>query len=291
MLIRGERDPVRGSNAWRTAVAQPQRSDPYDVVPDIGALYDAVPLYAARDDVAYYSALARQSPGPVLEVGCGTGRVLLSMARATTQSMTGIDGSPAMLQRCSEKLALEHSSVRDRVSLHAEDITELTIQGRYGLVVAPFRVLQHLTTLEAQLGFLTRIARLLAPDGRFAFDVFNPKFSLLTMDRSSEVEDVPPTTLPDGRVLSRSARIVRVRWVEQVNETELIYYVSVRGGDAPLRHVHAFDMRWYLKSELVHLLARAGLEVVVIHGGFDGRGLTDDAPEMVVECRRLPTTT
>jgi SAM-dependent methyltransferase len=290
MRHRNTLDDLREHGGSERGVTGPERVDPYEAVPDLGTLYDAVPLYAARNDVAYYTALARESSGAVLEVGCGTGRVLLPMARATTQQVTGIDGSPAMLKRCADKLTRETSSVRDRVALQIADITQLSTAGEYGLIVAPFRVMQHLTTVDAQLDFLRSVARLLAPAGQFVFDVFNPKFSLLLMDRSSESEDVAPTTLADGRVLSRSARIVRVRWLEQLSETELIYYVSERAGDVPRRLVQAFDMRWYLRWELEHLLARAGLEVVTIHGDFDEAPLTDDAPEMVVECRHARTS-
>jgi hypothetical protein len=83
--------------------------------------------------------------------------------------------------------------------------------------------------------------------------------------------------------MRRNYRIPRVRFVDQVNETELIYYV--RSGDTTERVVQSFEMRWYNKAELEHLLARAGFTVEAIYGGFDRRPLTDDAPEIVVVAR------
>jgi hypothetical protein len=70
--------------------------------------------------------------------------------------------------------------------------------------------------------------------------------------------------------------------VEQVSEVELIYYVRDAAGGAPARHVQAFDMRWYVPAELVHLLARAGFRVETILGGFDRSPIGDGSPEQVV---------
>src|SRR5712664_738567 len=78
----------------------------YDAIPDFGVLYDAVPLYAARQDVGFYVEEAKRARGTVLEVGCGTGRILLPIARAGC-SIVGVDSSRQMLERCRAKLAGE----------------------------------------------------------------------------------------------------------------------------------------------------------------------------------------
>jgi hypothetical protein len=86
------------------------------------------------------------------------------------------------------------------------------------------------------------------------------------------------------------ARIPRVRWTEQVSETELIYYVTEPGESEPRRFVQRFDMRWYLRAELIHLLARAGFSVQTINGDFDASALTDESPEMVVVAVKNPAS-
>jgi SAM-dependent methyltransferase len=260
----------------------------YETVPDFGVLYDAVPAYAGRGDIPFYlqeaaSAGSPGAPATVLELGCGTGRVLLTLARAG-YTVTGIDRSPSMLARCEAKLAAEPRAVRDRVALHQADARQFTVAAPTGdgfrLAVAPFRILQHLTTTSDQLRCLAAVRRHLMPGGRFVFDVFNPHYSLMTRDRSAEVEDMPEAPLADGRYLRRTVRTTRVRWVEQVSEIELIYYV--RTGSAVERVVHAFPMRWYTPSELEHLLGRAGFRVERVYGTFDRGPLTDESPEIVV---------
>jgi SAM-dependent methyltransferase len=251
----------------------------YDVIPDFGLLYDSVPLYAARKDIGFYVGEATAARGPVLELGCGTGRILLPIARAG-RTAVGLDDSSQMLARCRAKLAVEPDHVRARVTLHERDVRAFDLGAEYPLVIAPFRVLQQLTTVDDQLAFLAAALRHLAPGGRFVFDVFNPNFTALTGADAVEREDTPEQPLPDGRSFRRTARVTRVRWLDQVSEIELIYYVSAQ------RFVQAFEMRWYLRTELLHLLARAGFRVREMYGDFARTPLVDGSPELVVCAER-----
>jgi SAM-dependent methyltransferase len=247
----------------------------YDAIPDFGLLYDSVPLYAARQDVAFYVEEAKATRGAVLEVGCGTGRILLPIAR-TGAAITGIDESKHMLERCHAKLAAEPAAVRARVKLAQHDMRDFELDEKFGLIIAPFRVVQHLTTVDDQLRFLQAVARHLAPGGCLVFDVFNPRFDILVAANGVEREDTPEQRLPDGRTLRRTYRIVRVRWIDQVSEAELVYYVDAT------RYVQAFEMRWYLAAELRNLLARAGFRVREFYGDFARGPLVDGCPEFVV---------
>jgi SAM-dependent methyltransferase len=264
----------------------------YETVPDFGVLYDAVPAYASRNDVRFYLEEAASTGGPrapatVLELGCGTGRVLLPLARAGHE-VTGIDQSRSMLARCEAKLGAEPEVVRDRVTLHQTDARQFTVAAPtadgFALAVAPFRVLQHLPAPADQLRCLEAVRRHLAPGGRFAFDVFNPHYSLMTRDRSHEAEDTPELRLADGRYMRRTSRVTRVRWVEQISDIELTYYL--RTGSAVDRVVHAFPMRWFTPSELEHLLARVGFRIESVYGTFERRPLTDESPEIIVVATR-----
>ena len=261
----------------------------YDTVADFGALYDEVPAYIARKDVAFYVAEAdrhARSAGTVLDLGCGTGRLLLPLVRAGHR-VFGVDRSPAMLRRCAEKLAREPAEVRSRAGLLEGDVREFEVpRSGFGLAIAPFRILQHLTTVDDQLHCLATVRRHLAPNGRFAFDVFNPNFALMAKDRSAETEDTPERQLPDGRFFRRAFKVLRVHWVEQVNDVELIYYVRAGGGGEVTRVVQAFSMRWYNVPELEHLLVRAGFTVEATYGDFDRSPLRDGTAEIVVVARK-----
>ena len=261
----------------------------YDRVADFGALYDAIPLYSARGDVAFYVAeAARHGEGSaVLELGCGTGRVLVPLARAG-HVVTGIDSSENMLARCRANLAKEPQAVRERVSLHQADVRDFDVPkpkkrdggAGFALAIAPFRVFQHLLTVEDQLRCLATVRAHLAPRGRLVFDVFNPHFTKMTSDRSAEAEDTAEVPVGDGRYVRRTARVPRVHWVDQVSDVELIYYV--RTGDNAERFVQSFQMRWYGAAELEHLLTRSKFRIENIYGDLSRGPLRDDSPEMVV---------
>jgi SAM-dependent methyltransferase len=258
----------------------------YDDFPDLPDIYDSVPLYVTRRDVPFYVDEARDAGESVLEVGCGTGRILLPIARSG-RTIHGLDVSPAMLDRCRAKLQLEPEAVQRRVTLDRGDARAFDLGRHFDLVIAPFRVLQHLITVDDQLAFLGSAARHLKPGGRLTFDVFNPNFAALTAADGVEREDTAETTLPDGRTFRRTGRVAKVRWIDQVSQVELVYYVSSAPRAAVLRQVMSFDMRWFLGAELGHLLARGGFRVRSIYGDFDRSTLTDKSPELVVCAERV----
>ncbi len=239
-----------------------------------------MPIYAARTDVQFYVDEAAAVRGPVLELGCGTGRILLPSARAGA-AITGLDSSEHMLERCRAKIAGESDEVRKRITLRRGDVRDFDLAERFELITAPFRVVQHLTSIDDQLRFLDAAARHLAPGGRLVFDVFNPNLARLVAADSAEHEDTPEQLLPDGRTLRRAFRVVRVRLIDQVSEVELIYYV----GDTTRtvqRYVQAFEMRWFFRAEIEHLLARGGFRLRSIYGDFDRSPLADGCPEQII---------
>ena len=85
--------------------------------------------------------------------------------------------------------------------------------------------------------------------------------------------------------MRRAFRVARVRLIDQVSEVELIYYVSDGTGTVQ-RYVQAFEMRWFLRAEIEHLLARGGFVVQAIYGSFDRSPLIEGSAEQIV-CAEL----
>jgi SAM-dependent methyltransferase len=261
------------------------RHDAYDAIENIGELYDSVTVYQSRRDVAFYVEEARSVNGDVLEIGCGTGRVLIPAARAGV-TMTGLDSSPRMLARCRECVEAEPADVRSRVSLHCGDMRSFDLGRTFALAIIPFRPFQHLLTIDDQAAALNAIGRHLGRTGRLVFDVFSPNIRLLAdPTRAEEREDTPETPLADGRTLRRTGRVNAVHVIEQYSEVELIYYVQHPDGRAE-RLVQSFPMRWFMMSELVHILARCGYRTVRTYGDFDRSPLSDGSPEMIFIAER-----
>ena len=233
----------------------------------VAEFYDQVTPYADRQDLKFFSALAAAAPGPVLELGCGTGRIMLPMLRAGAE-VCGIDSSRAMLGVCVEKLAREPEALRDRAHLMLADMRDFTLGRHFALAVAPFRGFQHLLSVEDQLACLDRIRVHLSPGGRCVLDLFNPSLKALTDPSRDEVfGQEPPFRMADGRVVTRGHRILSRNFGEQTSDVELIYDVTYPKGGRE-RFVHAFPMRWLYRFEAEHLLARAGFKVEAVYEDY-----------------------
>lgn len=230
-------------------------------------LYDFVTPYASRPDAAFFVEMARETGGPVLELGSGTGRVLLPTARLGIP-ITGLDLSADMLAVCHRKLAAEPEEVRSNVTLVEGDMRDFDFPERFRLVTMPFRPFQHLITVEDQLACLGCIHRCLADDGKVVVDVFNPMMEALVADTlGQEMTPEPEFTTPDGRKVIRKHKIVSRDFFQQVQQIELIYYITHPDGHEE-RMIQAFTMRYFFRYEMEHLLARAGFVVEALYSDY-----------------------
>src|SRR5690242_7896300 len=231
--------------------------------------YDA--LYGVmRDpsgDAAFYRALAQELGGPVLELGCGTGRVLLPIA-ALGIACAGVDASPAMLA------ALRAKNPPANLELHQGRMESFDVgAGRFRLVTCPFRAFQHLLDVPSQLAALANVRRHLAPGGAFAFDVFDPKLALLTAP--DDTERLEATFTIDGVETRRFGR-ARFEQAAQILEVTFRFEPEQRHGNTTVR------LRWFYRYELEHLLARAGFTDLTVYGGFDRRPWRPEGETIVV---------
>ncbi|ERH11609.1 MAG: methyltransferase domain protein [halophilic archaeon J07HB67] len=121
-------------------------------------LADTVYRRANRDDVDYYRDRATSAAGPVLELGCGTGRIYLELLAAGVDA-DGIDLSEASLTVLRE--TAEERGLEPRV--WRADMTDVTTDRAYALVICPFNAIQALTTVEQQRALLESVYDLLAP--------------------------------------------------------------------------------------------------------------------------------
>jgi SAM-dependent methyltransferase len=251
----------------------------YDAHPELPELYDSIPLYTSRADVDFYVDLCREA-GEVVELGCGTGRILIPAAQAGCL-ITGLDHSKIMLARCKAKADGLPGGARARISLVEGDITQFHLSRTFQLAIMPFRPICHLTTVGEQLGFLRCVREHLVPGGKLVFDVFNPNLAILAAEVSDEeIEDTPELRIADGRCVRRTYRILKKHRSQQCNDVELIYYLDGR------RLVQSFPFRYFFRFELEHLLARCGFEVTALYGAFDRSPFTDDSAEMIFTATR-----
>ena len=257
----------------------------YDSRAFVAEFYDFVPAIVDRADREFYLRYAREAGGTVVELGCGTGRLLIPIARSGVR-ITGVDLSHAMLERCREKLQREPSEVQERVTLVRCDFTQLDMPRRYSLALAPFRCLQHVLKVEQQMSCLQSVHHHLEPGGRLIVDMFQVSAARMHdpafLQEQLEADGV---RLPDGRTFRRSFRTSAFHRAEQINDCELIYDVTHPDGRSE-RLVHAFPLRYFFRYEVEHLLARCGFTTEHVFGDYDTSELCDDSPEMIFVARK-----
>lgn len=252
---------------------------PYD---DWADIYDAV--YAdLTHDLAFYAGLARESGGPVLELGCGTGRVSLAMA-AEGVAVTGVDISPRMVAAAQAKAA--ERGLADRCVFQTGDMASLHLAERFPLVVMPFRSFQSMLTVEEQRGALLSARELLTPGGTLALDAFNP-------DVRSLADDGAASQSHHLRDVERAGGGTIIVWgqngwdqVTQINDVRLIIEEVSGEGVVERRLVRDFEQRYVFRYEMEHLLELCGFELQAVHGDFDGGPVTADTEDLVWTARR-----
>ena len=245
----------------------------------IAEFYDHIGPYRDRQDIAFYVSEAEASGGPVLEVGCGTGRVLVPTASRGVP-IVGIDSSKEMLEVCRERLADAGPEVSRHAELRAADMRAFELDRRFALTTIPFRPLQYLTKVEDQLICFRTLRRHCRSGGRLIFDVLAPRVDVLAKPLpegqfGAEREFV----MPDGRRVVRSHRIVGRDLQRQCFDAEFIY--DIEWPDS--RHeqlVEPYRMRWLWRYEIEHLLARCGWHLETVYGDFERgepkEGMTND---------------
>ena len=237
-------------------------------------LYDLQYTNYTRD-IPFYVEQARAAGGPVLEVACGTGRILLPLLQAGADA-DGLDLRPAMVEALKRKATA--LGLKPRVC--QADMRDFTMPRRYALVIVPFRAFLHNLTTEDQLRTLRTCREHLEPGGRLVLDLFYPSFARLTEpDRTWRLESEFPHPR-SGAPLAVWSRAERDR-VNQTMRVEMELRESDATGAVSARHLQGFELRWIFKPEMELLLQAAGFARWEVAGGFDGRPLLCDADDMI----------
>lgn len=243
---------------------------------DDGALYD---LFFENLDLGldFYLGIARAANGPVLDVACGTGRVMLPCLEAGID-VEGLDLFPAMLARLREKAL----AAGFKPQLHQASMSCFRLSRRYALIMIPFNAFVHNLTTDDQLATLRTCRGHLMPGGLLAFDTYFPSPAVIgapSGTRELEIEMAHPKTgLPvrlwDTRTFDRVQQLQN-----SFNEIEML--------DAAGKVTAVFPsqttLRWIYKSEMELLLRIAGFSHWQILGDFDGRPLERETDAMIVK--------
>lgn len=245
-----------------------------DLIRD-GRHYDAL---KAQNDVPFYLAQAQAAPGPVLEIGCGTGRVTIPLA-AVGVDITGVDISASMLREAKRKA----ESQGLRINWVEADGRNLELGRHFPLIIMPFNTLQFFRDTTALGRLFQAVKSHLEDGGKFVFDVFNPLVSFLAADPSARYERARYAD-PNGGgevVIEEAREYIAER---QVVRSTRYYHV---GGNRDVS-VSSLELRCFFPCELDFILEHFGFRLEAKYGDFDNSSVGSRSPKQICICGEAP---
>jgi ubiquinone/menaquinone biosynthesis C-methylase UbiE len=232
-------------------------------------VYDPIARYYAADaahyteDIPFYREMIARAGEPILDVMCGTGRVLLPLAEAG-HTLTGIDSSHAMLD-----IAHGHvhaARLQQRVNLLHGDIRTAELPAhQFTLAFVAVNSFMHLERVKDQLAALETMRHALVSDGVIVLDLFNPNPAELAQEDNRLVLEREFTL--EGRRVFKFVTSESDLATQTSTMTYLFDEIDEQG--TVTRHTTSFNLRWFYRYELEHLLARAGFMLLSLYGSYD----------------------
>ena len=238
-------------------------------------------------DVQFYVAEARKAGPLVLELGCGTGRILIPVAQAGL-AVVGLDLSKPMLAIAQKKIAALDAATRGRIELAEGDMRRFALGRRFNLVMIPFRAFLHLLTPEDERQALECVREHLADDGRLIFNIFDPRLDIIAAHSG-----------PLGTALKKDSEFVHpetgrrfVVWdtrqydAERQVITQYFIHEELDEAGGVLSKAYApLTLRYVFRWEMQYLLELCGFQIEALYGDF-GRGLFRYGGEQIWVARK-----
>ena len=257
-----------------------QTGDPYrDIVRWYDAEHDDF-----TDDVQLYLQLAEVVGDPVLELACGSGRIMGPLLEAGHR-VTGVDSSMPMLDAAGERLGHHVRSGRATLVRASMDDPVSTPTGHFGLVIVALNGLLHAETQDAQRAVLKRARAALDPRGMLVIDVLNPHVELPRIDDRVVILE-GQWDLDGGTVQKHSSRTLER--AEQVISALLAYDHVLSTGDVK-RTLTSFSQRFLWPSELLLLLELSGFVECQVYGSYELDPYTTESERLIVTAEASPS--
>lgn len=259
--------PFQVDHPWSTAALAP--------------LFDCFPF---TDDIAFYQDLASAAGETVLEIACGSGRVLVPLVEGGFR-VVGVDASAAMLDLARAKLAAADPASATRARLVEGDMRSFEVEGPFDLAFIAVKSFAYLQSRGEQEQALTAIAQHLRPGGLFAIDLLNPAPAWLLEPPGSLRQDLFQYVPRLDATVSRTETVVSTDLAAQVRVVRSVYEIVTADGSVTKRFVE-WPYRYTYRFEAEHLIERAGFAIEALHGGYGGEPFTSDSRTMLFVARR-----
>jgi SAM-dependent methyltransferase len=247
----------------------------------LAGLYD---VFAFEGDLPMYLQLAQAQGRRVLEVACGSGRVLVPLVRAGFD-VVGIDVSAHMLALARAKVAAEPTAPGQARFIQG-DMRDFHLETTdFDLAISAVKSLAYLTERDDQLRCLRSVAAHLRPGGALAIDFMHPRPDWVAAAVGSIRDDLLQRVPDRGFTLSRVESVVSTDLSRQVRVIRSAYEVIDDTGAVVTKRFVEWPYRWTYRFEAEHLLERAGFVIEGLYGGYQGEPFTSSSAAMVFFAR------
>lgn len=236
-------------------------------------------LFGSKNDLLFYRELALHSGKKALELGVGTGRVAISLAKAGI-TVVGIDNSVHMLRVAREKLAKEADAVRKRVILKRGDMRNFELKQTFTFIYIPASTFDHNITVEEQKQTLECVYKHLEKNGIFAFDI------------EQTTPEKPPTSWwIDRKKIDNERMVVRSIFTRRDKKKRTcsldLFFDVYRNGKLQERYHEYGEVAMLSKDEVTELLRENGFRVEGVYGDFNKSECKNDSPRIVLVTRKI----
>jgi len=235
-------------------------------------------LFGSKNDLEFYKDLALQSGKKALELGVGTCRVAIPLAKAG-MTVVGIDNSVHMLRVARDKLAKETEAVRRRVILKRADMRNFDLNQSFPFIYIPASAFDHNVTVEEQNRTLNCVHKHLEKDGTFAFDL-----EQVTPDKPQSSWWIDRKKIDGERMVVRSI-FTRRDMKKHMSSLDLFFDVYKKGKLSERYHEYG-EVTIISKDEVTKRLEQNGFSVESLYGDFNKSKYRNDSPRIILVTRK-----
>jgi SAM-dependent methyltransferase len=221
-----------------------------------------------HNDVDFYLDEATAAGGPIFELACGTGRLLLPLLSSGLE-VHGLDASEPMLNVVQQKRIALSAEDRKRLHLHPGDMTRFELNREFSLIIIAFRSFQALLTPQDQRACLTSIRRHLAPNGRAILNLFDPRYDLIVPGRQQSSQEPRELRHPV------SGNLVLVEVLDRINDPVSQTFAErwrfterTEDGSVLRQEEEELRLRWTFRQEMRHLVELCDLAIEEEYSDF-----------------------
>lgn len=232
-------------------------------------------------DILFFSRLAKKYGGPILELGCGTGRIALPLAELGVE-VWGLDTSDEMLNVFRRKIESHKRKEELKIKLIKKDMKKFELEKKFNLIFSAGNTFLHLLTRDAQIRTLKCISRHLSDNGVVVIDIFNPTPEKLEGGNLYRMNAFP--------VFYKGEKYLVYSQSKHLSKKKMIIvekrYVRILEGMEGEELRVSFQLRYIYKHELDNLMNSANLEPVEVYGDYLGNPYDPNSERIIYVAKR-----